>query len=85
MFLKPRKGYKVTPEMSNRDTSLTKPQKSPQFVTPICQIIGFQSQSEVTAICQIMTPIWQVVTLIRQTKTIPVSIYCSEENRKEYE
>lgn len=56
----------MTPEMSNHDTRLTKPQKSPQFVTLFCQIIVFQSQSEVTAICQIMTAEWQVVTQICQ-------------------
>jgi hypothetical protein len=60
------KVYKVTPEMSNRDTHLTKQQKSPQFVTPFCQIIGIQSQSEVTAFCQIMTSDWQVMSLICQ-------------------
>lgn len=54
--------------MSNRDSRLTKRQNSPQFVTPICQIIGFQGQSEVTAICQIMTVKWQVVTLVCQTQ-----------------
>ena len=53
--------------MSNRDTRLTKPQKSPQFVTLICQIIGIPCHSEVTAFCQIMTAEWQVVTPICQT------------------
>lgn len=50
--------------MSNRDSRLTKPQSSPQFVTPVCQIIGIQSLLIVTAICQIMTANWHVVTLI---------------------
>jgi len=53
--------------MSNRDTHLTKQRKCPQFVTLICQIIGIQNQSEMTAFCQIMTADWQVVTLICQT------------------
>lgn len=56
----------MTLEMSNRDTRVTKQQKCHQFVTPICQIIGIQSQSEVTAFCQIVTANWQVVTPICQ-------------------
>ena len=60
-------GFIVTPGMSNRDTRLTKPQKSPQFVTLFCQIIGVQDTIEVTAICQIVTGSWRIVTLICQT------------------
>ena len=52
--------------MSNRDSRLTKQWKCPHFVTLFCQIIGIQSQSEVTAFCQIMTEDWQVVTPICQ-------------------
>jgi len=52
--------------MSNRDTRMTKSQKSPQFVTPICQIIDIQSLSLMTAICQVMTSEWQVVTAFCQ-------------------
>jgi len=52
--------------MSNRDTRLTKQWKCSQFVTLFCQIIVFQSQSEVTAFCQIMTADWQTKTRFYQ-------------------
>jgi len=56
----------VTPEMSNRDSRLTKPQKRPQFMTLFCQIIGILRSLKLTVICQIMTASWQVMTTICQ-------------------
>ncbi len=62
----------MTPEMSNRDTHLTKQRKYPQFVTPICQINCKQDRSEVTAICQIVTADWQVMTALCHVNSVVV-------------
>jgi len=54
--------------MSYCDIRLTKLWKCPQLVTLFCQIIGVKSQSNVIAICQIMTRIWHIMTGICQTQ-----------------